>query len=80
MLDTKTLEEVSQEIGSTNTELQLLQESLFKIKFETANDSLKQILNIQYRMHPIIMGAINQFYDRKLKCGILEPDTKRAHN
>ncbi|WP_338421551.1 DEAD/DEAH box helicase [Nostoc flagelliforme] len=80
MLDTKTLEEVSQEIGSTNTELQLLQESLFKIQFESANDSIKQMLNIQYRMHPIIMGAINQFYDGKLECGILEPDTKRAHN
>ncbi len=80
MLDTNTLEEVSQEIGSTNTELQLLQESLFKIQFETANDSIKKMLNIQYRMHPRIMGAINQFYDGKLECGILEPDTKRAHN
>lgn len=81
MLDTKTLEEVSQEIGSTkNTELQLLQESLFKIQFKSANDSIKQMLNIQYRMHPVIMGAINQFYDGKLKCGILEPDTKRTHN
>ncbi|MEH2382156.1 MAG: DEAD/DEAH box helicase family protein [Nostoc sp.] len=80
MLDTKTLEEVSQEIGSTNTELQLLQESLFKIHFETANDSIKKMLNIQYRMHPIIMGAINQFYHGKLECGILKPDTERAHN
>ncbi|QFS48073.1 hypothetical protein GXM_05565 [Nostoc sphaeroides CCNUC1] len=80
MLDAKTLEEVSQEIGSTNTELQLLQESLFKIQFESANDNIKQMLNIQYRMHPIIMGAINQFYDGKLECGILEPDTKRAHH
>ncbi|WP_442937122.1 DEAD/DEAH box helicase [Nostoc sp.] len=80
MLDTKTLEEVSQEIGSTNTELQLLQESLFKIHFKTANDSIKKMLNIQYRMHPIIMGAINQFYNGKLECGILDPDIKRAHN
>ncbi|MBE8988554.1 translation initiation factor IF-2 N-terminal domain-containing protein [Nostoc sp. LEGE 12450] len=80
MLDMNTLEEVFQEIGSTNTELQLLQESLFKIQFETANDSIKKMLNIQYRMHPIIMGAINQFYDGKLECGIWEPDTKRAHN
>ena len=31
-------------------------------------------------MHPSIMGAINQFYDHKLQCGILEPDRKRAHN
>ncbi len=80
MLDTKTLEEVSQEIGSTNTEIELLQESLFKIQFETADDSIKKMLNIQYRMHPIIMGAINQFYDDKLECGILKPDIKRAHN
>ncbi|MEH2084805.1 MAG: AAA domain-containing protein [Nostoc sp.] len=80
MLDTNTLEEVYQEIGSINTELQLLQESLFKIQFETANDHIKKMLNIQYRMHPIIMGAINQFYDGKLECGILEPDIKRAHN
>ncbi len=80
MLDTKTLEEVSQEIGSTNTELQLLQESLFKIQFETADESIKQMLNIQYRMHPIIMGAINQFYEGKLECGILKPDTERSHN
>lgn len=66
MLDTNTLEEVYQEIGSINTELQLLQESLFKIQFETANDNIKKMLNVQYRMHPIIMGAINQFYDGKL--------------
>jgi hypothetical protein len=26
------------------------------------------------------MGAINQFYDGKLECGLLEPDIKRAHN
>ncbi|MEH2260225.1 AAA domain-containing protein [Nostoc sp.] len=57
-----------------------MQESLFKIQFETANDSIKRMLNIQYRMYPIIMGAINQFYDGKLECGILEPDTKREHN
>jgi hypothetical protein len=80
MLDMKTLEEVSQEIGSTNTELQLLQESLFQIQFETADESIKQMLNIQYRMHPIIMGAINQFYEGKLECGILKPDTERSHN
>ncbi|BAY75782.1 translation initiation factor IF-2 domain-containing protein [Nostoc linckia NIES-25] len=80
MLNTKTLEEVSQEIGSTNTELELLQESLFKIQFETADNSIKKMLNFQYRMHPIIMGAINQFYDGNLECGILEPDIKRAHN
>ena len=80
MLDTSTLEEVAQEIGSTRKELEFLEESLFKSQFESANESIKQMLNTQYRMHPMIMGAINQFYDGKLECGILQPDTKRAHH
>ncbi|WP_414583299.1 translation initiation factor IF-2 N-terminal domain-containing protein [Scytonema sp. PCC 10023] len=80
MLDTSTLEEVAQEISSTRDELQFLEESLFKSQFEAADESIKQMLTTQYRMHPFIMGAINQFYDGKLECGILQPDTKRAHN
>ncbi|MBW4644469.1 MAG: translation initiation factor IF-2 N-terminal domain-containing protein [Goleter apudmare HA4340-LM2] len=80
MLDTSTLEEVAQSVGSTRDELQFLEESLFKNQFEAADVSIKQMLTTQYRMHPFIMGAINQFYDGKLECGILEPDTKRAHN
>lgn len=80
MLDTSTLEEVAQEISSTRNELQFLEESLFKSQFEAADESIKQMLTTQYRMHPFIMGAINQFYDGKLECGILQPDTKRAHN
>ncbi|HLO85214.1 MAG TPA: AAA domain-containing protein [Nostocaceae cyanobacterium] len=80
MLDTSTLEEVAKEIGSTKEELQFLEESLFKSQFETADDSIKQMLTTQYRMHPFIMGAINQFYDDKLECGLLEPDVKRAHH
>lgn len=80
MLDTNTVEEVAQSLGSTKSELQFLEESLFKIQFEAADNSIKQMLTTQYRMHPYIMGAINQFYDGKLKCGLLEPDTQRAHN
>lgn len=80
MLDTSTVEEVALTIGSTREELRFLEESLFKSQFEAADKSIKQMLTIQYRMHPGIMGAINQFYDHKLQCGILEPDTKRAHN
>ncbi|WP_339379190.1 AAA domain-containing protein [aff. Roholtiella sp. LEGE 12411] len=80
MLNTSTLEEVAQAIGSPIEELKFLEESLFKSQFETADQTIKQMLNTQYRMHPFIMGAINQFYDGKLECGILEPDTKRAHN
>ncbi|OUL18509.1 DNA helicase [Nostoc sp. RF31YmG] len=80
MLDTNTLEEVVQEIGSTRDELQFLEESLFKSQFEDADQSIKQMLTTQYRMHPYIMGAINQFYEGKLECGILQPDIKRAHD
>ncbi|MDP5338103.1 MAG: AAA domain-containing protein, partial [Nodularia sp. (in: cyanobacteria)] len=80
MLDTSTIEEVAQSLGSTKSELQFLEESLFKIQFEAADKSIKQMLNTQYRMHPFIMGAINQFYQGKLECGLLEPDTQRAHN
>ncbi|MDF5739587.1 MULTISPECIES: translation initiation factor IF-2 N-terminal domain-containing protein [unclassified Nostoc] len=80
MLDTSTLEEVAQTIGNTRDELQFLEESLFKSQFESADKSIKQMLTTQYRMHPFIMGAINQFYDGKLESGILEPDTKRAHH
>ncbi|NDJ20268.1 AAA family ATPase [Nostoc sp. B(2019)] len=80
MLNTSTLEEVAQAIGSPIEELTFLEESLFKSQFETADQTIKQMLNTQYRMHPFIMGAINQFYDGKLECGILDPDTKRAHN
>jgi hypothetical protein len=80
MLDTSTVEEVAQTMGNTREELQFLEESLFKSQFETADKSIRKMLNTQYRMHPMIMGAINQFYHGKLECGILEPDTKRAHN
>ncbi|MDZ7958313.1 MAG: translation initiation factor IF-2 N-terminal domain-containing protein [Aulosira sp. DedQUE10] len=80
MLDTSTLEEVVQEIGSSREELQFLEESLFKSQFEDAEQSIKQMLTTQYRMHPFIMGAINQFYEGKLECGILQPDIKRAHD
>jgi RecA/RadA recombinase len=80
MLDTSTIEEVAQEIGSTKEDLRFVEESLFKTQFETANDSIKQMLTTQYRMHPIIMGAINQFYENKLECGLVQPDTLRAHH
>lgn len=80
MLDTNTLEEVAENIGSTREQLHFLEESLFKSQFEAAHRSIKQMLTTQYRMHPMIMGAINQFYKDKLQCGLEQPDTKRAHN
>jgi superfamily I DNA and/or RNA helicase len=41
--------------------------------------TLKSWLTDQYRMHPQIMDAINQFYHDKLACRIPEPDTTRGH-
>lgn len=80
MFDRNTIADIAEEIGCSGDELSFIKESLFKTLFENANDSIKQMLTTQYRMHPQIMGAINQFYDQKLNCGIAEPDTKRAHN
>lgn len=48
--------------------------SLFKEHFENAPDSLKSFLFTQYRMHPQIMGVVNQFYENRLKCGLADPD------
>ncbi|MBW4574155.1 MAG: AAA family ATPase [Aphanothece sp. CMT-3BRIN-NPC111] len=80
MLDSDTLEEIAEELGSTREELSYLEESLFKSQFELANESIKRMLSIQYRMHPIIMGAINQFYENRLECGLFAADQQRAHH
>ncbi|MBD2775448.1 AAA domain-containing protein [Iningainema tapete] len=79
MLRDDTIEDVAEQVGSTKEELSFIKESLFKIQFESADESIKRMLTIQYRMHPQIMRAINQFYEHKLNCGILEPDKRRAH-
>ena len=39
---------------------------LFKELFENAPPELRVMLTEQYRMHPQIMDAINQFYSGKL--------------
>lgn len=51
--------------------------SLFKELFEKAPESLRERLNIQFRMHPDIMKMINYFYEGQLTCG--NPDAKRPH-
>ncbi len=61
-------------------ELEYLKKSLFKNLFESAPESIKKMLTIQYRMHPQIMGAINQFYEDNLECGLTNPDEQRSHN
>ncbi|HEY9853281.1 MAG TPA: AAA domain-containing protein [Leptolyngbyaceae cyanobacterium] len=80
MLHENSIEEIAEEMGTTREEMAFLEQSLFKRQFEAANPSIKCKLNIQYRMHPIIMGAINQFYDDRLQCGIVDYDRQRAHN
>lgn len=80
MLNENTVEDIAKEINSTAEELSFLEESLFKLQFESAAPDIKRMLTTQYRMHPNIMGAINQFYEGKLQCGILDYDTKRAHH
>ncbi|WML88730.1 AAA domain-containing protein [Thiothrix subterranea] len=51
--------------------------SLFKELFEQAPDSLRERLNIQFRMHHDIMRMINFFYEGQLECG--NPDAARLH-
>lgn len=51
--------------------------SLFKELFEQAPESLRERLNIQFRMHPDIMKMINYFYEGQLECG--NPDIQRSH-
>ena len=51
--------------------------SLFKELFEKAPESLRERLNIQFRMHPDIMKMINYFYEGQLTCG--NPDAERPH-
>lgn len=53
--------------------------SLFKDFFEEADDSIKETLFTQYRMHPDIMNVINNFYEYRLNCGIKEPEKTRNH-
>ena len=51
--------------------------SLFKELFEKAPESLRERLNIQFRMHPDIMKMINYFYEEQLTCG--NPEAERPH-
>jgi hypothetical protein len=53
--------------------------SLFRTHFERADDSIKERLTVQHRMHPDIMDAVNRFYEGQLTSGIEDPDNKRAH-
>jgi superfamily I DNA and/or RNA helicase len=67
------IEEIAEELGTTTEELNYLKESLFKNLFESASENIKNMLTIQYRMHPQIMAGINQFYEDNLECGLTNP-------
>ena len=58
----------------------LVSTSLFVTLFENVSPKLRETLTIQYRMHPEIMEAVNNFYaDSLLSCGLLDPDEQRKH-
>ncbi|MBN1510078.1 MAG: AAA family ATPase [Sedimentisphaerales bacterium] len=61
---------------------QMVTSSLFQQLYEKAPESLRQMLVIQYRMHPQIMAVINLFYDGLLVAGPDEQtlDRLRQHH
>lgn len=54
--------------------------SLFKEFFETADDSIKQRLNVQFRMHREIMQVINRFYENQLQAGLTAEQESSARD
>ena len=79
MIGPETMADLALEMEVPKSELDHLERSLFKELFEGAPPELRVMLTEQYRMHPQIMEAINQFYDDKLQAGLPEPDKMRAH-
>lgn len=84
MIGNETYEEVAKELKINDDSIYHLKESLFEKLYKESPIMNKKMLNIQYRMHPQIMDAINQFYklDNKglgLSCGITNPEQERKH-
>jgi len=79
LLDRIESEEESQKIKKlknfVSKHFDQLEISHFERLFEKIDDSLKGILNLQYRMHPDINEVIKQFYinDGGLECGLVNP-------
>lgn len=77
-----TLEDLSIETGISVDSLDL-ETTVFEKLIENNPDSYV-MLNTQYRMHPHIQMAINQFYrtnkdEKGLECGLLNPDIEKCH-
>ena len=79
MIEDKTLDQLAEESGRDQSAFRYLNRPYFERRYEEAPDEIKRMLYIQYRMHPDIMAAINQFYDRPLECGLNQPDIQRDH-
>jgi RecA/RadA recombinase len=79
MIDDKTLDQMAEENGQDSLAFRYLNQSYFAQRYNEAPDENKRMLYIQYRMHPDIMAAINQFYERPLECGLNKPDSERDH-
>nr|BBH85387.1 hypothetical protein KTC_01380 [Thermosporothrix sp. COM3] len=79
MIDDKTLDQMAEENGLDPQTYHQLNQSYFARLYRDAPASKKCMLHIQYRMHPDIMAAINQFYERPLECGLNQPDLERDH-
>jgi superfamily I DNA and/or RNA helicase len=72
------LEDVAEESG-VSVEMLDFERTIFEDLIERNPNSFV-MLDTQYRMHPQIQHAINQFYDGGLVCGITNPDFEKAHN
>ncbi|QBD82815.1 hypothetical protein EPA93_45380 [Ktedonosporobacter rubrisoli] len=79
MIEEKTLEQLAKENGQERSAFRYLSRPYFEQRYNEAPDGIKRMLHIQYRMHPDIMAAINQFYHRPLEYGLNEPDSERDH-
>jgi superfamily I DNA and/or RNA helicase len=79
MIDLSTFKELAESLKIPEDRLQHIKRALFQDLYEQAPDSLRTMLKIQYRMHPEIMKAINQFYGGALVCGVPNPDQRFEH-
>jgi len=79
MIGPETITELADRLGTPAEKLRHLEQSFFARLWKAAPERQKSMLNIQYRMHPDIMEAINQFYGDALECGIPEPDEALKH-
>lgn len=75
MIDDKTWDQIAEDSGNNYRFLNTT--SYFEQRYNEAPDTIKRMLVTQYRMHPDIMAAINQFYERPLECGLNQPDLER---